>query len=384
VALNAALGKTHDLLSLLWDAGVSTLPYSREQYQSLVLGGGEMRLDELTTLYAALARGGTLVPTRLVQTPLPPAATQQLLTPEASFIVSEILRHTPVPGYAARAGVFRDVPDVAWKTGTSSRRRDAWTIGYNPRYTVGVWVGNFSSDPVEQMTGQSAAAPLFFRVFRQLPGYEASPWPAPPERVIEMRVCALSGHLPTTHCPAQTRTWWIVGVTKPEFCQMHVQLLIDRVSGRRLSEPCLRQRALPAARLWRKPGILWPREAGWWLARMEGAEIFPPYDEGCAPEAARHGLPPLLQTPLDGEHYVVQHGPTPRLPLPRFDKIVFSVAVSNEVNRLDWFLNGKKMVTTKPGETYPWHPQPGQYELVIVDDLGRTARAHFTVHEETP
>jgi penicillin-binding protein 1C len=384
VALNAALGKTHDLLSLLWDAGVSTLPYSREQYQSLVLGGGEMRLDELTTLYAALARGGTLVPTRLVQTPLPPAATQPLLTPEASFIISEILRHTPVPGYAARAGVFRDVPDVAWKTGTSSRRRDAWTVGYNPRYTVGVWVGNFASDPVEHMTGQSAAAPLFFRVFRQLPGSEASPWPAPPERVIEMRVCALSGHLPTTHCPAQTRTWWIAGVTKPEFCQMHVQLLIDRVSGRRLSEPCLRQRGLPAARIWRKPGILWPREAGWWLARMEGAEIFPPYDEGCAPETARHGLPPLLQTPLDGEHYVVQRGPAPHLPLPRFDKIVFSVAVSNEVNRLDWFLNGKKMITTKPGETYPWHPEPGQYELVIVDDLGRTARAHFTVHEETP
>ena len=108
-----------------------------------------MRLDELTTLYAALARGGMLIPTRLVQTPLPPAATQQLLTPEASFIITEILRHTPVPGYAARAGVFRDVPDVAWKTGTSSRRRDAWTLGYNPRYTVGVWVGNFSSDPVE-------------------------------------------------------------------------------------------------------------------------------------------------------------------------------------------------------------------------------------------
>jgi membrane carboxypeptidase/penicillin-binding protein PbpC len=80
----------------------------------------------------------------------------------------------------------------------------------------------------------------------------------------------------------------------------------------------------------------------------------------------------------------VQRGPAPHLPLPRFDKIVFSVAVSNEVNRLDWFLNGKKMVTTKPGETYPWHPQPGQYELVIVDDLGRTARAHFSVPEETP
>jgi membrane carboxypeptidase/penicillin-binding protein PbpC len=60
------------------------------------------------------------------------------------------------------------------------------------------------------------------------------------------------------------------------------------------------------------------------------------------------------------------------------------VAVSNEVNRLDWFLNGKKIVTTKPGETYSWHPRPGQYELVIVDDLGRTARARFTVHEETP
>ena len=289
VALNVTLGPSHDLLSLLWDAGVSTLPSHREQYQSLVLGGGDMRLDELTTLYAALARGGSLVPTRLVQVPLPPAATQQLLTPEATFIITDILRHTPVPGYAAMASAFRDVPDVAWKTGTSSRRRDAWTIGYNPRYTVGVWVGNFAGDPVEQMTGLTTAAPLFFRVFRQLPGYEASPWPSPPERVIEMRVCTLSGHLPTAHCPAQTRTWWIAGITRPEFCQMHVQLLIDQVSGRRLSETCVRQQALPASRIWRKPGILWPREAGSWLARMQGAELFPPYEPGCAPETARHG-----------------------------------------------------------------------------------------------
>jgi penicillin-binding protein 1C len=179
-------------------------------------------------------------------------------------------------------------------------------------------------------------------------------------------------------------------VTKPDFCQMHVQLLIDRVSGRRLSEACLHRRALPAARVWRKPGILWPREAGWWLARMEAAELFPPYEEGCAPEAALHGPPPALLTPLDGEHYVVHSSPEPpsgpgaHFPLMRFEKIVFSVAVNNEVNRLNWFLNGKKIAITKPGETYTWHPQVGQHDLVIVDDLGRTARAHFTVHEQAP
>jgi len=389
VVLNIALGKTRDLFALLRDAEVSTLPYSREQYgQSLVLGGGEMRLDELTTLYAALARRGTLLPTQLIlpsqapATPVPPTSARQLLTPEASFIITDILRQASAAGYAV--GAFKDEPDVAWKTGTSSRRRDAWTIGYNPRYTVGVWLGNFAGEPVESMTGQSVAAPLFFRVFRQLPEYGASRWPAPPDRVIEARVCRLSGRLPTASCPTQSRTWWIAGVTQPGFCQMHIQLLLDRVSGRRLSDACIRQRAIPPSRIWRKPAILWPREVGGWLAHRDAAVVLPPFEEGCAPGAILRGPPPLIQTPVDGEHYVMHREKTPVIPLMRFESIVFSVAVSNDVNRLDWFLDGRQIATTKPGETYMWRPQAGAHELVIVDDLGRASQARFTVHEDMP
>lgn len=391
VALNVALGKEDDLLAFLLKAGVSTLPYSREHYgQSLVLGAGEMRLDELSVLYMMLARRGNLLSARLILPKegkgtlqrVPTPQTRQVLIPESSFIISEILRTTLVPEYAASARFFKGMPDVAWKTGTSSRQRDAWTLGYNPRYTVGVWVGNFSGDPVEKMTGRSVAATLFFQIFRQLPGQDKVVWPPPPENIIKQKVCSLSGYLPTASCTSQTSTWWIAGVTKPGFCQLHVQVLIDRISGRRLSPECIQQKGISPGRVQQKPGILWPREAGGWLAQSGSAVILPPFEEGCAPEDLLQGLPPLLQTPLDGEHYIIKkekkHDTSPI----SFDKIVFFAAVSNEVNRLDWFLDGEKIATTKPGEMYLWTPQIGEHKLVLVDDFGRSTQAKFMVHEE--
>lgn len=384
VALNVGLGPQHDLLALLREAGVSTLPHSGAHYgQSLVLGGGDMRLDELTTLYAALARGGLLLPTRLLvdAAPLLPLP-RPWLTPEASFMITDILRQTPVPGYAASARFFKDMPEVAWKTGTSSRQRDAWAIGYNPRYTVGVWVGHFSGAPLEHLTGQAIAAPLFFRLFRLLPGAQTTPWPSAPARLIAQRVCRLSGRLPAAHCPTHTRTGWIAGVTRPELCPMHVQLLLDTVSGRRLSDPCIRSHDIPPWRIRRQPGILWPREVGGWLARLDSTVLFPAFAAGCAPESLMQGPPPLLHTPLDGEHYVLHRGSSRRLG--RWDALVFSASVSNDVQRLDWFLDGKKLAATRPGETYGWPPQPGRHELVLVDNFGRTTQARFTVQAPAP
>jgi penicillin-binding protein 1C len=390
ITLNTTLGPENDLLAFLLGAGVSTLPYNRGQYgQTLVLGGGEMRLDELTTLYTLLARRGILIPTQLVLRPearglrlrtspksqvssLKPQSPRQLLTPESSYIISEILRKAPVPGLAGSARFFKTMPDVVWKTGTSSRQRDAWTVGYNPRYTVGVWVGNFLGNPIEDMTGRSVAAPLFFQIFRQLPEQDQVIWSSPSENVVEQKVCSLSGHLPTANCPSQTNTLWIAGITKPHFCQMHVQLLIDKTSGHRLSPGCIRQKDIPFSQIVQKPGILWPRETGGWLAQTGSAVIFPSFEEGCEPPELLQGLPPLLQRPLNGENYLIKNT----------SKVAFSVAVSNEVNRLNWFLDDERLTTTKPGEVYLWTPQVGEHKLVIVDDFGRVVRARFRVGEE--
>ncbi|MBF0276974.1 MAG: penicillin-binding protein 1C [SAR324 cluster bacterium] len=389
VALNVGLGFRNDLLSSLWRAGVSTLPYSRSHYgQSLVLGGGEMRLDELTVLYSALARHGKLRPAHLTipeqENTLRPASLeeQQWFTPEASFIISEILKQAPHPRYGDASLFFEGIPSVAWKTGTSSRQRDAWTVGYNPRYTVGVWVGNFNGDPVEGMTGMRTAAPLFYAVFRLLNRHKEIVWPSPPPDVVSQSVCSLSGRLANANCPGETSSWWIAGVSKPEFCEMHIELLSNRISGQRLSPECIWQQNIPEHTIQRSMAVLWPQATGGWLAQSRSAVIFPPYAEACVPQETLEGQSPLLHTPIHGENYAIHWNGKPGAPYARFDKIAFSAAVSNEVNRLDWYLNGRKIASTPPGDPYLWKPIPGAHELVLVDDFGRASRAKFTVYSE--
>ena len=72
----------------------------------------------------------------------------------------------------------------------------------------------------------------------------------------------------------------------------------------------------------------------------------------------------------------------PRAPFISFDTIVFSAAVSNEVNQLEWFLDGERIATTQAGETFVWTPRLGEHRLIVVDDFGRAAQARFTVHAE--
>lgn len=389
VALNVGLGRKHDLLATLWEAGVSTLSHSRAHYgQSLVLGGGELRLDELATLYSALATGGKLRPIRMLKEQqkrskrLPTFAPKEWISPEAAFIISDILKHIPHPQFGRAAGYFKGMPQVAWKTGTSSRQRDAWTLGYSPQYTVGVWVGNFDGTPVEGMTGAQFAAPLFFEIFRFLNRQNTTAWPAPPAQVLQQSVCNLSGKLSTTLCPGETQAWWIMGVTEPDFCQMHIELLTDQSSGQRLSEQCIAEQNMDESQIKRSLAVLWPQTTGGWLAKNQSALIFPPYMPSCIPEESINAAPPILQTPIQGEKYYLKPKSDQPTPYARFDKIAFSASVNNEVNRLDWYLDGQKIASTAPGESYLWSPIPGFHELILVDDFGRATQARFQVTTE--
>ncbi len=386
VSLNVALGRDRDLMASLWAAEVSTLPHNRDHYgQSLVLGGGEMRLDELGVLYTALARKGELRPAHMVlkkQRGGPALRVGKVtpwITPEAAFIVSEILKESPHPRYGTAAYYLKDMPHVAWKTGTSSRQRDAWTIGYTPIYTVAVWVGNFSGVRADGMSGGRSAAPLFFEIIRELSRFRSTTWPNPPEDVIQQSVCSLSGGFANAFCPAEESAWWIVGVTEPTFCQMHIELLTHRATGDRLSPECIYQQDIPVTDIESRPAILWPRETGGWLARNQSAVIFPPYADGCAPAETLQQQPPILHTPLHGEKYLIRSGDN-AAPFARFEKIAFSAAVSNEVHQLDWYLDGQKIASTSPGDPYLWTPTPGNHELILVDNFGRATQAQFTVY----
>jgi len=139
------------------------------------LGGVGITLEELVGAYSALARGGTAIALR--DRPLPPRRAPQagarILTPVADWYATDILKGAPAPRGSRRIG-------IAFKTGTSYGHRDAWSVGYDARHVIGVWIGRADGTPVPGIVGIETAAPLLFDAFNRV-GVAGRPLPdAPP------------------------------------------------------------------------------------------------------------------------------------------------------------------------------------------------------------
>lgn len=134
----------------------------------IALGGVGVSLEELVTLFSALAEKGTARPLnyRAESTAAPG---KQLLSPVAAYYLSSILEDTPPPPRWLAAGNRKHAANIAYKTGTSYGYRDAWAIGYNSGYTVGVWVGRPDGTFSPGRIGRESAAPILFEIFDQLP-----------------------------------------------------------------------------------------------------------------------------------------------------------------------------------------------------------------------
>jgi penicillin-binding protein 1C len=164
------------------EAGVVLkLPRNTSPTLAVALGGVGMTLDNLVTLYSALPRGG--VPFTLhhqMKTGMAardPESAPELFGTNASWYVSDILSGTPIPDGVAPLA-------ISYKTGTSYGYRDAWAVGFDTKFVVGIWVGRADGTAVSELTGRTAAGPLLFRIFEILKQPGAQTKPLPPTSVI--------------------------------------------------------------------------------------------------------------------------------------------------------------------------------------------------------
>lgn len=168
--------------SLLRGCGLSTISKSPDSYGlSLVLGGAEVALADVTMCYARLARYDASLP---------------LTDSTAIYSMLTAMREVNRPDELDWTRVA-SVQNVAWKTGTSYGSRDAWAIGITPHYVVGVWVGNADGSGVTDLTGARAAGPVMFDIFSMLP---SSGWFEAPRGSMMRPVCRHSGHLAGPSC----------------------------------------------------------------------------------------------------------------------------------------------------------------------------------------
>ena len=187
----------------------------------LVVGNPEVTLLQLAAAYASLAHGGVYRPLRF-HSAAPPGPEVQVFSPQAAYIISDILADPLARGrFFGGSQAMNPLPHLALKTGTSTRYRDCWCVGYTPEFTIAVWVGNFNGQPTATLSGSTAAAPMVIDLARLVcAGNSPGEFPRP-DGVVRRTICTFSGLLPGPGCVHQRQEIFISGSEPTQTCTYH-------------------------------------------------------------------------------------------------------------------------------------------------------------------
>ena len=284
--------------------GITTLADSNRFGLAVTLGGGEVRLLELTAAYAALANGGRATQPlailrvedeqgHLLLSSPPQAGGEQVLDPRVAFLITDILsdNEARIPSFGEESVLKLSRP-AAVKTGTTTDFRDNWTVGYTPDLVVGVWVGNADNEPMRETSGVSGAAPIW-RDFVEaaLKGQPVHEF-VRPAGLVETQVCSLSGLLAGPDCPHRVSELFLEGTEPTAPCTMHQRIALDRATGLRATADT------PPDRIVERVFTLLPPEAQEWAQEQGLSEPGRPLLEpGLTPGGRQSPAQVLAQAP---------------------------------------------------------------------------------------
>ena len=314
------------LRTLASQAGIQT--FTGRYGLALTLGGGDVRLLELTSAFGIFDDGRTVTPRAILKieglgdfetkrleigdlTNLPisqsPISSLQIISPQTAYLITSILADDVARSASFGTNSVLSLPfAAAVKTGTTTDWRDNWTVGYSAERLVGVWVGNADNSPMAGVSGVDGAGPIWHDIMR-LAHPEAPPAFARPDGLADVQICAPSGMLPAPECP---RTRWEIFAAGTQPAQPDTQfqrIAIDRASGLRATA------ATPANRRAEKIFRVLPPEYHDWMV-AQGIAIAPPAgeeppDAGMALAMAKNAASPLrLTSPAGHTAYQVHPG----------------------------------------------------------------------------
>jgi penicillin-binding protein 1C len=350
-----------NLYDFLKTAGISRMQSEQHYGLALVLGGGEVTMEELSGLYVMLANQGVWQPLRYLRD-TPENDHIQLLSPEASFMALDILRDNPRPDNIAMARGSRW--KVAWKTGTSWGFRDAWSVGVVGPYVLAVWIGNFDSSSNPAFIGIEAAAPLFFRIADALPltlPHDQDLATPPPRTLKKVAVCTASGDLPNAWCPQTSSTWFIPGKSPIRVSTLHRPVVVDNRTGRAACPPYDPSSThTEIAEFWTSDMMRLFREAG--MPRRAPPTASCP---GAGIPDADADVPHITSPHLNVTY-------TLRLSRPA-ETLALQATAGADAKTLYWFSDKNYLGSTPAnGNGFPWRPETaGWHNVAVVDDKGR-------------
>ena len=238
--------------SRLKECGMTTLNKPSNYYGlTLILGGAEATLYDLVKMYSGMGRVLLTYPTNsglynkynyhklsIVRTHFNNTIyNQPPLTAGAIWYTFKAMQKLKRPDQEGRWQEYSSSRRIAWKTGTSYGFRDAWAIGIDPKYTVGVWVGNSSGEGKNGLIGVYKAGPILFDIYRILS--KCNKWfPKPFDDLTKMKICKHSGFLASEKCPDYQIEYLPTAVEKSQICTYCKNIIYDKKHNNRKYAQC--------------------------------------------------------------------------------------------------------------------------------------------------
>ncbi len=357
----------------LQNGGITlTYPEHESPNLSLILGGAGTRLEDLVRGFSAFARSGiTIKPRYTTQDAI---EERRVLSPEASWIINDILSGIEPPtGFSSRG------MRLSWKTGTSYGFRDAWSIGVNERYTVGVWTGRPDGTPLPGQFGARASGPLLFEVFQVLPRPRRSL--KKPLRVSGQKICwPLGGAIEDTkagQCHQMHQAWVVndgvpltLSSLRDRSWSAHLKgFWVNPVTGLRVNASCHSEQ-----RVWRS-AVQWPFELFPWLSSTLIEQMrLPGFDASC-PGALLSSKARSLSIESFVDNSIV------RLPqVANSEGIELELQAVGGQGEYNWLVDGYPVGQDAGGRGLRHtFSEPGEYELMVMDEASNVDKINIRI-----
>lgn len=349
---------------------------------SIVLGGAEVRLEEVASAYAGMARiinhYNTLDGMYLMddfkkasynnERPKQSGIrydTPPVISAAASWLTFKALLKVRRPEQETGWDSFLSANKIAWKTGTSFGFRDAWAVGVTPKYVVAVWAGNADGEGRPGLLGVKAAAPLMFDIFSKLP---RSDWFAQPVDEMErIRVCKHSGYRASQDCASIDTIWAKREGLKTKACPYCKLIHLDKTGKYRVNSQCEE-----VSNMIHKSYFVLPPVMEWYYKKVNPYyKRLPPYRHDC--KSGDEMVMQIIYPEKNTEVFI------PREMGGIKGQLIFEAAHSDEAAHVHWHIDNDYIATTVGKHQVEVAPMPGKHTLRLIDDDGNTIKREFIV-----
>lgn len=351
---------------------------------SLILGGGESSLWEITKAYAGLAstlnyfnasssayREHEYVEPNYLQRASISFGKEQnrptVFDAGSIYATFEAMQNVNRPEGEVNWNYFSSSQQIAWKTGTSFGFKDAWAVGVTPKYAIGVWVGNADGEGRPGLTGIQAAAPVLFDVLSLLPSTD---WFAIPfDEMEEAELCERSGHLASVYCGKTVSQFIPKNGIKTAPCPYHQQVFLAMDEAFRVNSSCYELSEMEQKTWFALP----PLQEYYYAAMHPEYRPLPPFREDCLRDGEslmEFIFPKPNETILLARDFDMQAG-----------EVVIQLAHRDPATKVYWYLDDIYLGMTETFHQLPLHPLPGKYLLTAVDEKGNEIKRRIQIEK---